>query len=166
VRLWNVMSRANTFTLQGHSGGVGSVAFFPDGKRLVSGGYDGSVQLWDVVSGANTATLGLHSPGDVRLNIRSVAIDANALICHTHHDETVIWDLTCHPPRIDHELDLPSISSVYIRCRWIEIFQRVICQIPPLYSPIYSTLSISGDRIAFACEDGRIVILSTENLDI
>jgi WD40 repeat protein len=31
----------------GLSGGIGSLAFFPDGKTLVVGSYDGTVQLWD-----------------------------------------------------------------------------------------------------------------------
>ena len=41
-------------TLISHSGGVHSIAFSPDGKRLVSGGDDGIIRLWDV---ANTRLL-------------------------------------------------------------------------------------------------------------
>jgi WD40 repeat protein len=35
----------------GHKGPVLSVAFAPDGQRIVSGGADGTVRLWDVATG-------------------------------------------------------------------------------------------------------------------
>ena len=37
-----------------HSDVVTSVAFSPDGRRLVSGGWDGLVKLWDLRDGAAT----------------------------------------------------------------------------------------------------------------
>src|SRR5262249_23733990 len=33
-------------TLLAHEGGAFGVAFFPDGRRLLSGGHDGRVRLW------------------------------------------------------------------------------------------------------------------------
>jgi WD40 repeat protein len=37
-------------TLKGHSIFVSSVSFSPDGKRIVSGGRDGTVKVWDLSS--------------------------------------------------------------------------------------------------------------------
>ena len=37
-------------TLEGHSANVTSVAFSPDGNRIVSGSYDSTVRVWDAAS--------------------------------------------------------------------------------------------------------------------
>src|SRR5260370_1348322 len=36
---------------RGHSGDVVAVAFAPDGKTLVTAGYDGVAKLWDIAAG-------------------------------------------------------------------------------------------------------------------
>ena len=37
--------------LNGHSGWVNSVSYSPDGTRIVSGSYDGTLRQWDAVTG-------------------------------------------------------------------------------------------------------------------
>jgi hypothetical protein len=40
-------------TLEGHTGGILSVTFSPDGKYIVSGSLDETIKIWDVKSGKN-----------------------------------------------------------------------------------------------------------------
>jgi WD40 repeat protein len=48
-------------TMDGHSESINSVAFSPDGTRVVSGSHDNTVQLWDAVSGTHLNMLEGHS---------------------------------------------------------------------------------------------------------
>ena len=44
-------------TLTGHSSGVRSVVFSPNGKRVASGSEDGLVKIWDTETGALVSSL-------------------------------------------------------------------------------------------------------------
>jgi WD40 repeat protein len=51
VKVWDAATGQQTLTLKGHTGGVESVAFSPDGKRLASGSGDQTVKVWDAATG-------------------------------------------------------------------------------------------------------------------
>ena len=59
VKLWDVATRQNIATLEGHTW-VYSVSFSPNGSTLASGSWDGTVKLWDVATRQNIATLEGH----------------------------------------------------------------------------------------------------------
>ena len=48
----------------GHSQVVNAVAFSPDGKRLVTGGFDSAIKFWDVGAGEEIRTLNTPGPVD------------------------------------------------------------------------------------------------------
>jgi WD40 repeat protein len=57
VRLWDASSERPLWTVQGHTGGVFSVALSTNGQLLASGSIDGTVKLWEASSGACLRTL-------------------------------------------------------------------------------------------------------------
>ncbi|MEH2438341.1 MAG: serine/threonine protein kinase, partial [Nostoc sp.] len=56
IKLWNVGTAREIYTLKGHSSYVNSVAFSPDDKILASGSYDKTINIWQLASLSNTAT--------------------------------------------------------------------------------------------------------------
>ena len=47
--------------IRGHTDSVSSIAFSPDGKRIVSGSFDCTVRVWDVARAKPMKTLPAHS---------------------------------------------------------------------------------------------------------
>jgi WD40 repeat protein len=48
VCLWNLNTGNSIQTLTGQCAGVAAATFSPDGRRVLSGAYDGCVCLWNV----------------------------------------------------------------------------------------------------------------------
>jgi hypothetical protein len=46
VKVWDAETGREVLSLKGHRGGVSWVGYSPDGKRLVSGGGDGTPKVW------------------------------------------------------------------------------------------------------------------------
>jgi WD40 repeat protein len=76
-------------TLEGHSGGVSSVAFSHDSTRLASASDDRTVKIWDASSGACLQTLKGHSEW-----VSSVVFshDSTRLASASYNNTIMIWD--------------------------------------------------------------------------
>jgi WD40 repeat protein len=77
--------------LKGHTGGVESLAFNPDGTMLASASAHCSVKLWDLATGRNTATL----KGDDQQHWSDVAFspDGKWLATGGWFNKVKLWDV-------------------------------------------------------------------------
>lgn len=57
VKLWDVATGQELFTLEGHQGDIHTLAFSPDGKLLASASADTKVKIWDIETGTLLRTL-------------------------------------------------------------------------------------------------------------
>ena len=57
IRLWDAIGGELVRELHGHTGVVYSIAFSPDGRTLISGGWDGTILVWDVATGTQLTSV-------------------------------------------------------------------------------------------------------------
>ena len=61
IWLYDTQTGEELNLLTGHTGGVSSVAFSPDGNTIASGSYDDTVRLWDANTGRHIRILTGHT---------------------------------------------------------------------------------------------------------
>ncbi|MHC4257792.1 MAG: protein kinase domain-containing protein [Planctomycetota bacterium] len=88
--LWHISDRSQ-MTLKGHSSEIARVSFGPNGKRILSGSYDGTVKIWDAVTGAELLSLPAAIAGNESV---SLSPDGKRLISVSMDDYKTlkIWD--------------------------------------------------------------------------
>jgi hypothetical protein len=69
--------------------GVSSLACSPDGKLLVSGGYDGSVRMWDVATGDEVSEFKGH---DRQVTAIGFSADGTTLATADKQGNILVWD--------------------------------------------------------------------------
>jgi len=92
IRLVSIPDLRVLEEMHGHGRAVTTVAWFPDGSRVVSGSEDRTVRLWDPATGENTLTLSGHTQ-----QVRSVSVRRDGTIASGDDDGVVrIWAVRQH----------------------------------------------------------------------
>jgi tetratricopeptide (TPR) repeat protein len=112
-------------TLRGHTDIVSAVNFSPDGKRIISGGKDGTVRVYDATTGAELLTL--HAGSDV-ITV-AFSPDGKTVAAGTI-DGTVLWEsgtpVGGYEQRKNGEAARKIVDELYERHGW---YREVIDQV-------------------------------------
>ncbi len=90
VRLWDAASRRKLLDCTGHAFKVTSMAFTPDGSRLVSGSDDHTLRLWDTATGREV----LQFPSAGSVSSVAFSPDGHRLAAADWSRHLRIWDAT------------------------------------------------------------------------
>ena len=86
---WQRNTHLSLKTLRGHPAEVRSAVFSPDGKRIVTGSFDGTAKVWEAASGRELVTLKGH-----RGEIYSVAFspDGERVVTGSQDSMAKVWE--------------------------------------------------------------------------
>ncbi|QLE49645.1 protein kinase [Nostoc sp. C057] len=108
VKLWQLYTGRNIYTLTGHSFFINCIAFSHDAEMIASGSGDNTIKLWHVNTGREIRTLSGHSD-----SVWSVAFSQDRqFLASGSWDNTIkLWHL--HSGR---EISTLTGHSSYVRC--------------------------------------------------
>ncbi|HUA65283.1 MAG TPA: protein kinase [Alphaproteobacteria bacterium] len=86
---WQRQTHLELQTLRGHLGSVVDVAFFPDGRRVLTASADGTAKIWNAASGEELMTLAGHRD---RLICACVSPDGRRIVTCSRDRTARVWD--------------------------------------------------------------------------
>ncbi len=134
IKLWD-LADGSVYTLGSHSNTVNSIAFSPNGTRLVSGSDDYTIKVWDVSNKKPLTTLS-HITDRARSQIKAVSFSSDGQMFATAGWHLKLWDIHT----------LREIKTIR-HSKWI----------------FAVAFSVDGKFLATGDADGQIVVRNLQN---
>ncbi|GCL36904.1 serine/threonine protein kinase [Sphaerospermopsis sp. FACHB-1094] len=90
IKLWNITTGQEIYSLQGHTQKINVVAISPDGKILVSGSDDKTIKVWNLATGQLIHTLISHTDS---VHALAISKDGKTLVSASDDTTIKVWNL-------------------------------------------------------------------------
>lgn len=88
LKVWNIKSIANEFTLEGHSDLITCLEFSVDGNNIITGSRDTTIRVWSTKKGDLLRTFKGHSAEIVTLKISPLK---KTVVSSSKDRDLVVW---------------------------------------------------------------------------
>jgi len=106
---WQRQTHLAPMTLRGHFEGVISVAFSPDGQRIVTGSSDRTAKVWEIATGREMLTLKGHN---AQIFAVAFSSDGQRIITGSEDKTAMVWDAVSGRERLTLKGHTTSVESV------------------------------------------------------
>jgi WD40 repeat protein len=112
LKVWDLATDRESFSLKGHTAAVFSVVFSPDGKRLLSAAVDGTVKVWDAILGKECFSFSIIRQKK-RVISGAFSPDSNRLASAAADGTVTVWDTATGKEHISLECKKKELSVVF-----------------------------------------------------
>ncbi|MFC1761687.1 LamG-like jellyroll fold domain-containing protein, partial [Planctomycetota bacterium] len=181
IKIWDAATGKEIRTLEGRHGGfIVSLAFTPDGKRVISGSMDKLIKVWDAHSGEELMTLAGHETAIVSLDLSP---DGKRIVSRDYGGTIKVWDADDGEELLTINTVLEKNEIAYGRsvaispdgkriiadtnsqrvCEWDAVTGRELTTFSRHERSVRAIqYSPDGQRIAMGCDDGMLKIVDRE----